>query len=52
MSAGCGILTRGSDPKDSLVPCGTRLYYGQDAKTRTEGVLLCAKCKEADNVGR
>ena len=44
---GCGVLTKGNDPKDSLVPCGTRLYYGQDAKTRTEGVLLCAKCKEA-----
>lgn len=46
-TSGCGKLTKGTHPKDDLVPCGTKLYYGQDAKTRTEGVLLCTKCKEA-----
>ena len=42
---GCGVLTKGSGLKDDLVPCGTKLWLGKDAKTRTESVLLCAKCK-------
>jgi hypothetical protein len=45
MSEGCGILTRGSDPKDDFVVCGTKLWFGKDAKSRTESVLLCPKCQ-------
>jgi hypothetical protein len=45
MSQGCGLLTRGDDPKDDLIACGTKLWLGKDAKSRTESVLLCAKCK-------
>jgi hypothetical protein len=43
--SGCGVLTKGSDPKDDLVSCGTRLWFIQDKKTVKESVLLCAKCK-------
>jgi hypothetical protein len=43
--AGCGVLTKGSDPKDDLVPCGTKLWLGKDAKSRVEDVLLCTECK-------
>ena len=43
--SGCGKLTKGSDPKDDLIACGTRLWLGKDAKNRTESVLLCLKCK-------
>ena len=45
MSAGCGLLTRGTDPKDDTVPCGTKLWLGKDSKDRTEKVLLCEKCQ-------
>ena len=48
MSQGCGLLTRGSDPKDDTVPCGTKLWLGKDAKSRTESVLLCSKCQNTD----
>lgn len=44
----CGILTKGSDPNDDLLPCGTKLYFGTDKKNKTETVLLCEKCKEQD----
>ena len=44
---GCGVLTKGSNPKDDLVPCGTKLWFIQDKKTVTEAVHLCAKCKES-----
>jgi hypothetical protein len=43
---GCGVLTKGSDPKDDPVPCGTRLWLGKDTKSRTESVLLCLKCQD------
>jgi hypothetical protein len=43
---GCGILTKGTDPKDSLLPCGTKFWLGLDAKSRTEHILLCLKCQE------
>jgi len=43
----CGRLTRGSDPNDDLLPCGTKLYLGTDKRDRTEAVLLCQKCKES-----
>ena len=44
---GCGVLTKGSHPKDDLIPCGTRLFFVQDKKTVNESVHLCKKCKEA-----
>jgi len=44
----CGTLTKGNDPNDDLLPCGTRLYFGTDKKDKTERVLLCKKCKEQD----
>lgn len=47
MSQGCGVLTKGSDPKDDLLACGTRLWFGKCAKERTESVLLCPKCTKA-----
>jgi hypothetical protein len=46
--SGCGILTKGSHPDDDLVPCGTKLYFGTEKRERTEGVLLCPKCKKAE----
>ena len=45
MSTGCGVLTKGSYPKDDLLACGTRLWFGKCAKDRTESILLCVKCK-------
>jgi hypothetical protein len=45
---GCGVLTKGSDSKDDLLPCGTKLWWGKDAKNRTEGILLCARCSERE----
>ncbi len=42
---GCGKLTKGSHPKDDLVPCGTKLFFVQDKKTIKESVLLCERCK-------
>src|ERR1039458_1209574 len=45
LMTGCGILTKGFDPKDDLVPCGTRLWFGKDTKTRREGILLCQECQ-------
>ena len=44
MVSGCGKLTKGSHPKDDVLPCGTKLWLGE--KGRTEGVLLCAQCKK------
>lgn len=44
--AGCGVLTKGSDPNDDLVPCGTRLFFGSTKTSRSESVLLCSQCKE------
>lgn len=43
--SGCGVLTKGTDPKDDLLPCGTRLRFGTDKKTYTEKILLCDRCK-------
>jgi hypothetical protein len=42
--SGCGKLTKGTHPKDDLVPCGTKLWLGE--KGRTESVMLCAQCKK------
>jgi hypothetical protein len=41
---GCRKPTKGNDPKDSTLPCGTRLYWGERGN-QVPGVLLCAKCK-------
>ncbi len=41
---GCGRPAKGSDPKDSTLPCGTRLYWGVRGD-QTQTVLLCTKCK-------
>jgi hypothetical protein len=43
--AGCGVLTKGSHPKDDLIACGTKLRFIVDKKTMRDSVLLCAKCK-------
>jgi hypothetical protein len=40
------VLTKGSDPKDDPVPCGTRLWFVKDKKTVYESVLLCLKCQD------
>lgn len=48
MSAGCGTLTKGNHPQDDFIPCGTRLWLGKDAKSRTEAIHLCEKCKGLD----
>lgn len=42
---GCGKLTKGNDPKDDLVPCGTKLWFIRDKKTVTETIHLCVECK-------
>ena len=43
---GCGRPAKGSDPKDSTLPCGTRIYWGERGN-QTQTVLLCDKCKGA-----
>jgi hypothetical protein len=43
---GCGKLTKGNDPKDDLVPCGTKLWFVRDKKTVKESTLLCEKCQK------
>lgn len=48
--SGCGLLTKGSDSKDDLVPCGMKLYLGKTAKDRVESVLLCTKCKSSSGL--
>lgn len=41
----CGRPTRGSNPKDDTIPCGTKLYLGTESSNRKQTVLLCEKCK-------
>ena len=36
--SGCGKLTKGTNPKDDLVPCGTKLWFVADKKTVSESV--------------
>jgi hypothetical protein len=48
---GCGTLTKGKNPKDDLVPCGTRLWFIVDKRTVKESMLLCANCKALDMQG-
>ena len=42
---GCGVLTKGSHPKDDLIACGTKVWFLVDKKTVKESVHLCLKCK-------
>jgi hypothetical protein len=41
----CGTLTKGTHPKDDMIPCGTKLWFIVDKKTTKESIHLCAKCK-------
>ena len=49
--SGCGKLTRGTHPKDDLVPCGTQVWFIIDKRTVNETVHLCAQCKK-ENSGK
>jgi hypothetical protein len=48
MENGCGKLTKGSDPKDSLVACGTKVWFLVDEKSVKETRHLCEECKKVD----
>lgn len=41
----CGRPSRGSHPKDDLIPCGTKLFFGTETHNRRQVVHLCEKCK-------
>lgn len=45
MPTGCSKLTKGSHPKDDLIPCGTTLYLGVDREPKTIKIHLCPVCK-------
>lgn len=46
---GCGVLTKGTHPKDDAIPCGTKLWFIVDKRTMKESVHLCKKCKEENS---
>jgi hypothetical protein len=43
MSQGCGLLTK-RNPKDDVIPCGTKLWFVVDKRTVREDTMLCPKC--------